>query len=100
MRRIPAWIAVGLMLALATAAAFAVIIARLPTAAACSASGRAVDYSGRYCVELDGRTSQLREHVLGHTAEALVLAVALGGVVALLRWAVRAAWRRRPRPSA
>ena len=66
-----------------------------PTRERCRASGRVVDPTGRHCVADDGYV-QLREHVLFHASEAVVIlgiAVALGS---LGYWVAR----RRSRPPA
>lgn len=63
----------------------------LPTAAACAASGRAVDPDGRHCVGPAG-TSLLREHVLGTARKGEIMIPAVLVLAAALRLAT---WRDR-----
>jgi hypothetical protein len=71
------------------------LLSRLPTADGCRASGRRVDPTGRHCLDGNGYV-QLREHVIMHTVEVLVL-LGIAGVLTGGVWALR---RRRSRPPA
>ena len=71
------------------------LLLQFPTRESCRASGRVVDPTERHCVAADGYV-QLREHVLFHASQVVVLlgvALALG---TLGYWVVRR--RRRPAP--
>jgi len=72
-------------LAVLLAAVGVAALLRFPTKAACRASGRVVDPTERHCVAADG-FEQLREHVLFHLTEVVVLAAALAALVAAARW--------------
>ena len=83
------------MAVLLIAAVGAVILSRFPSTAGCRASGRVVDPTGRHCLDATGYV-QLREHVIFHTQEVLVLLVLAGALI----WGYRFLRRRRSRPSA
>ena len=74
------------------AAAYVLILSRFPSAASCRASGRTVDPTRRHCLDANGYV-QLREHVIFHTREVVLLLVVAGGLV----WGYRV-WRRRVSP--
>jgi hypothetical protein len=84
-----------IMAALLIAAVGAVILSRFPSAATCRASGRVVDPTGRHCLDATGYV-QLREHVIFHTQEVLVLLALAGALI----WGYRFLRRRGSRPSA
>lgn len=80
-------IAAVLLVAAATA-----MLSRLPSAASCRSSGRVVDPTGRHCLDATGYV-QLREHVLFHTQEVVVLLAIAGALV----WSYRVLRRRASR---
>ena len=90
MRR-AAW---ALLLALSLGALGVGLLWQFPTRESCRASGRVVEPTGRHCVAGDGYV-QLREHVLFHTSQVVVVL----GIVLVLGsigyWVVR----RRSRPA-
>ena len=70
----------------------AAILSRFPYEERCRATGRTVDPTRRHCVDSTGYV-QLREHVLFHTADGLVV-VAVAGALAWGSWALRRRTRR------
>lgn len=65
------------------AGAGAVFIQRLPTRDICRGTDRIVDPTGRHCLSPEGPV-QLREHVLGHTVEAVVITMLVAGVATMV----------------
>jgi hypothetical protein len=62
----------------AAAVAFYSVLQLFPNEAECVASGRTVDPTHRHCEGPNGYV-QLREHVLLHSREPLILVLILGG---------------------
>jgi hypothetical protein len=81
MRRRWPWWAGGLVALIVAAYS---VLQLFPNEAACVASGRRVDPTRRHCEGPEGYV-QLREHVVFHSREPIILIVIVGGIVYFVR---------------